>query len=85
MWVLTKMVLRNDLRNFFIVWLLIPLVLSLVLKHIILYFFRSQDFLTTLKTDLDKLTAHVRQHYPDDEVLKNWATHYNQTGRATLD
>ena len=40
--------------------------------------------LTTLKTDLDKLTAHVCQKYPDDKVLKNWATYYNQTGRAGL-
>ena len=50
-----------------------------------IYFFRSQDFLTTLKTDLDKLTAHVRQNYPDDELLKNWVTYYNQTGRVGLD
>ena len=61
----------------------IGFVIGLVLNTF--YFLRSQDFLTTLKTDLDKLTAHVRQNYPDDEVLKNWATYYNQMGRATLE
>ena len=34
---------------------------------------------------MDKLTRHVCQKYPDYEVLKNWATYYNQTGRAGLD
>ena len=61
------------------------LLLATPLKRIMLFIFRSQDFLTTLKTDLDKLTTHVCQKYPDDEVLKNWTTYYNQTGRSGLD
>ena len=34
---------------------------------------------------MDKLTAHVHQNYPDDELLKNWVTYYQQTGRETIE
>lgn len=48
-------------------------------------FFRSQDFLTTLRADLDKLTTHIQNTYPNDEVFQRWMNYYNQAGRAGLE
>lgn len=49
------------------------------------YFFRSQDFLTTLRADLDKLTTHIQNTYPNDEIFQRWMNYYNQTGRVGLE
>ena len=54
-------------------------------KTFLFYFFRSQDFLTTLKADLDKLTTHIQNTYPNDELFQQWTNYYTQTGRAGLE
>lgn len=53
-------------------------------KVFILYF-RSQDFLTTLRDGLDKPTQHMSTNYPTDEIFQHWINYYQQTGRGGLE
>lgn len=53
-------------------------------KVFILYF-RSQDFLTALRDDLDKLTQHMSTNYPTDEIFQHWMYYYQQIGRGGLE
>ena len=56
------------------------------LKTFLLFiFFRSQDFLITLRAHLDKLTNHIQTSYSGDEIFQQWVNYYQQTGRGGLE
>ena len=45
----------------------------------------SQEFLTVFSNDLDKVTSHSQESYPEDEIFQKWIAYYTQTGRAGLE
>ena len=48
---------------------------------LLIFFFRSQDFLIRQRADLDKLTNHIQTCYPGDEIFQECVNYYQQAGR----